>query len=83
MSPFDQPSVALFMRDVRAAFQKTSSCPAVDKFEETHREQVEASERAGDRRVAEKMAAIKPKDGASSAGERLCQNRSGPCPTSM
>jgi hypothetical protein len=58
------------MREVRAASQKTSAFRAVDRFEAEQREQVAAIERAGERRMAERMAAIKAKDTASSASEK-------------
>ena len=73
----------MLMREVHAASQKTSACPAVDRFAAEQREQVAAIERAGERRMAERMAAIKAKDAASSAGEKLLKNRSDPCPMSM
>ena len=73
----------LLMREVHAASHKTSACPAFDRFAAEQREQVEAIERAGERRMAERIAAIKEKDAASSAGDKLWNNKSDPCPMSM
>ena len=80
MSSFDEQIVSVAREHGSHSIRAISQCQAFQRFEAEHRERIAAIERADERRLAERIAAIKAKDAVSRGSEMLFELRSAPCP---